>query len=153
MWAWAPPRTRRELRSGTWTSTWKSTSPQAAAPLPASGPWQKDHHGLVDLSFGFEDGTFTPWALQGSLPQDCGGRSTGLKVWEHTVPTGRWATGLGVRSQGHFGVVDIILRVCIIPVPLTPLLATAPLASDTNEAGAAWEIVQETRLPGRDGPQ
>ena len=113
---------------------------------------EKDHHGLVDLSFGFEDGAFTPWAMQGMLPLDRDGRCSGLKVWEHTVPSRRWATGLGVRSQGHFGVVDIILRVCTTMAPLLPCPSTAPHADVASEAGSAWEVVQGSPVPARVRP-
>ena len=127
--------------------------PTGCLPITSIKAMEKDHHGFVDLSVGFPDGTYTPWAVQGSLPLDSGGRSTGLKIWEHTVPTGRWAIGLGVRSQGHFGVVDIILKVCTAPDPLTPLHPTAPLTVNDSETCAAWELVQETLMPDRGGPR
>jgi len=97
---------------------------------------EKDNHGLVDLSFGFEDGTCTPWALQRALPLGNEGDGTGLKVWEHTVPNGAWATGLRVRTQRHFGVVDVILPVCESPARLIPY---------PSEPANCWELVDGTR--------
>jgi len=51
--------------------------PTGGRPITRIRAMGRDHHGLVDLSFGFEDGAFTPWAMQGMLPLDRDGRCSG----------------------------------------------------------------------------
>ena len=152
-WAWAPQMGASGVAVGNLDYSMEIHIPTGGRPITRMRAMEKDHHGLVDLSFGFEDGTCTPWALQDALPLDRDGGCTGLKVWEHTVPAGRWASGLGVRSQGQFGVVDVILKVCTTSAPLMPSLPTAPSPGCPSEVGTASELVQETRVPGRDGPR
>ena len=93
-----------------------------------------DQHGIVDLSFYLGDGTCTPWALQGSLPPS----SEARKIWEHMVPRGAWATGVRVRTQPHFGIIDVTLQTC----GASERLALAP----SGQAGS-WELVDGTQAP------
>ena len=111
-------------------------------PITRVHAMEMDHHGIVDLSFGFPDGTSTPWAFQESLPAGGDRGTTGAKVWAHSVPNGRWACGIGVRTQHHFGVIDLILRVSTSPVLLPlPLPATLPAYHDPPP----WEMVLEPK--------
>ena len=107
-------------------------------PITSLRGMEKDHHGIVDLSFGFDDGTYTPWALQGALPPNDEGVGTAPKVWEHSVPRGAWATGIRVRTQPHFGIIDVILQVCESPDRLVP---------SPSEPVCCWELVDGTQAP------
>ena len=63
-----------------------------------------DHHGITNLSFSFSDGSRSRWV------GNAADSPAGVKIWSHTVSPGRWAVGLRLRCQHHFGIVDVCLR-------------------------------------------
>ena len=93
-----------------------------------------DHQGIVDLAVCFEDGSFTPWAFHAT------GLPPGAKIWSHTVPEGHWAVGLRLRTQHHFGVVDVCLRV---NTPTATALGSFVATPPSPAVPAPWEWVQE----------
>ena len=111
-----------------------------------------DHQGVVDLSVIFEDGSVTPWAFHDAAPTTYPDADTarlrcipsGAKLWSHTVPRGHWAIGLGLRTQHHFGIVDVILKVNASPVSPQGSCMTSP-ASPTDPS--PWELVQGPAEP------
>ena len=90
-----------------------------------------DHHGITNLSLGFADGTHSRWAF------DVAAIPPGAKVWSHTVPEGRWAVGLKLRAQAHYGIVDICLRTCNPAGQIEVAMNTQP----TSATELAWELV------------
>ena len=54
------------------------------------------------------------------------------------VPRGHWAIGFGLRTQHHFGIVDVILKVNTSPFsPLGSCMASPSSPSDPSP----WELV------------
>ena len=105
-----------------------------------------DHQGVVDLSFVFGSGSITLWAFHAETPTGSPDADTarlrcfptGAKLWSHMVPQGHWATGLGLRTQHHFGIVDVILKVSASPVsPLGSYMASPASPTDPPP----WEFV------------
>ena len=116
-------------------------------PITGMYALEVDHQGIVDLSVGFQDGSVTPWAFhEPALSTYLDADNATLrrlppcaKMWSNTVPRRHWATGLGLRTQHHFGIVDLILRVNTSPVPSRGSYL-APPSSPIDPS--PWELVQ-----------
>ena len=54
------------------------------------------------------------------------------------APRGAWAAGVRVRTQPHFGIIDVILQTCEVSERRTPL---------PSGPTGCWEIVDGTQAP------